>query len=365
MDRRRLVLVLCCLAQFMVILDVSIVNVALPSISADLGFSGADLQWVVNAYTLTFAGFLLLGGRAADLLGHRKVFVAGLLLFAAASLAGGLAPSQGVLVAARAAAGPRRRDRRPGDARDPHHDLRRGRRAQPRAGRLGGDGRPRRRDGRAARRRPHRAAELALDPLRQRARSGWPLAAVAVRVVADVRRDTGARRSFDLAGALTVTAGLVVLTYGIVRTEQEGWTSARTLGTLAAGLALLGAFLLIEGRFARAPLVPLRTFRVALADGRQRRRLLPRRLGVRHVVLRLALPAGRAGLHADRGGPGLPAHDRGDHPDLVLRRARRRARRRRAHARRRHGPHRGRDGALRAGSRSTGAGRPTSSCRAC
>src|SRR4051795_6552815 len=90
MDRRRLILVLCCLAQFMVILDVSIVNVALPSISADLGFTGADLQWVVNAYTLTFAGFLLLGGRAADILGHRRVFVAGLLLFAAASLAGGL-----------------------------------------------------------------------------------------------------------------------------------------------------------------------------------------------------------------------------------------------------------------------------------
>ena len=149
MDRRRLVLVLCCLAQFMVILDVSIVNVALPSISADLGFSGADLQWVVNAYTLTFAGFLLLGGRAADLLGRRKVFIAGLLLFALASLVGGLSPSQGVLVGARAAPGPRRRDRRPGDARDPHDDLHRGRRAQPRAGALGRDGRPRRRHGRA------------------------------------------------------------------------------------------------------------------------------------------------------------------------------------------------------------------------
>src|SRR6476661_137539 len=101
----RWILVLCCLAQFMVILDVSVVNVALPSIRRDLGFSAVDLQWVVNAYTLTFAGFLLLGGRAADLLGHRRVFVAGLLLFAAASLAGGLAPSQGVLVAARAAQG--------------------------------------------------------------------------------------------------------------------------------------------------------------------------------------------------------------------------------------------------------------------
>src|SRR3954447_18838921 len=94
-SRRKLwTLVLCCTAQFMVILDVSIVNVALPSIRNDLGFSATDLQWVVNAYTLTFAGFLLLGGRAADLLGQRRVFVAGLLLFGGASLIGGLSTSQ-------------------------------------------------------------------------------------------------------------------------------------------------------------------------------------------------------------------------------------------------------------------------------
>src|SRR4051812_43254620 len=105
MSRRNWTLFLCCLAQFMVILDVSVVNVALPSIRNDLGFSAVDLQWVVNAYTLTFAGFLLLGGRAADLLGHRRVFVAGLLLFALASLAGGLASSQAQLVVARAAQG--------------------------------------------------------------------------------------------------------------------------------------------------------------------------------------------------------------------------------------------------------------------
>src|SRR3954462_2912469 len=86
----------------MVILDVSVVNVALPSIRDDLGFSVVDLQWVVNAYTLTFAGFLLLGGRAADLLGHRRVFITGLLLFAAASLAGGLSQGQGQLIVARA-----------------------------------------------------------------------------------------------------------------------------------------------------------------------------------------------------------------------------------------------------------------------
>src|SRR4051794_35395772 len=105
MSRKTSTLVLCCLAQFMVILDVSIVNVALPSIRSDLGFSAANLQWVVNIYTLTFAGFLLLGGRAADLLGRRSVFIAGLLLFSAASLLGGLSTSQGMLIAARAAQG--------------------------------------------------------------------------------------------------------------------------------------------------------------------------------------------------------------------------------------------------------------------
>ena len=134
MDRRRLVLVLCCLAQFMVILDVSIVNVALPSISADLGFSGADLQWVVNAYTLTFAGFLLLGGRAADLLGRRRVFVA-----RAAAVRGRVARRRAgaeraaCSSAARAAQGLGGAIVAPGDARDPHDDLLRGRRAQPRA----------------------------------------------------------------------------------------------------------------------------------------------------------------------------------------------------------------------------------------
>src|SRR6476619_727987 len=92
----------CCVAQFMVILDLSIVNVALPSIQSSLGFSAPDLQWVVDAYAITFAGFLMLGGRAADHYGQRRTFVAALVLFAATSLAGGAAPSQGVLIAARA-----------------------------------------------------------------------------------------------------------------------------------------------------------------------------------------------------------------------------------------------------------------------
>ncbi len=101
----RATLLLACLAQFMVILDVSVVNVALPSIRSGLHFSEQDLQWVVNAYTVTFAGFLLLGGRAADLMGRRRVFVSGLVLFGAASLLGGLAQSQVTLIAARAIQG--------------------------------------------------------------------------------------------------------------------------------------------------------------------------------------------------------------------------------------------------------------------
>src|SRR3954462_14684590 len=100
-----MVLALCCLAQFMVILDVAIVNVALPAIRADLGFTATGLQWVVNAYTLTFAGFLMLGGRAADLIGRREVLAFGLLLFAFASLVGGLAQSSGMLVVARGVQG--------------------------------------------------------------------------------------------------------------------------------------------------------------------------------------------------------------------------------------------------------------------
>ena len=104
-DRRWIALILLCVAQFVVVLDASIVNVALPSIQRDLHFSQADLQWVVNAYVLLFGGFMLLGGRAADLLGRRRVFMFGLVLFSLASLAGGLATSQGVLIAARGVQG--------------------------------------------------------------------------------------------------------------------------------------------------------------------------------------------------------------------------------------------------------------------
>jgi EmrB/QacA subfamily drug resistance transporter len=257
---KSLILTLCCLAQFMVILDVSIVNVALPSIRHDLGFSATGLQWVVNAYTLTFAGFLLLGGRAADLIGRREVFAGGLLLFALASLFGGIAQTEGQLVAARAAQGLGGAVVAPATLSILTTTFTEGRernKALGLWGAMGGLG--------------GATGALLGGILTQTLTWRWILlinvpigivvALAGLRVVTRGRRDAGAARSFDLSGALTVTAGLVVLTYGIVETDVHGWGSARTLVTIALGLALLATFALIEGRLAQAPLVPLRIFR--------------------------------------------------------------------------------------------------------
>jgi EmrB/QacA subfamily drug resistance transporter len=251
-------LLLGCLAQFMVILDVSVVNVALPSIRHGLGFTESDLQWVVNAYTVTFAGFLLLGGRAADLLGRRRVFVAGLTLFALASLAGGVADSQGLLIAARAVQGLGGAVIAPASlsiltttfAEGPARN-----RAVGIWGAMGGAG---------------GAAGVLLggvitDLLSWR----WILfinvpigliAAVAARQLLLESRAAGHAREFDLRGALTATMGLSLLVLGIVRTDQTGWGDTSTLLLIAAGFALLGAFLVIEGRIARSPLMPLRIY---------------------------------------------------------------------------------------------------------
>jgi EmrB/QacA subfamily drug resistance transporter len=255
----RATLLLSCLAQFMVILDVSVVNVALPSIRHGLGFSEVDLQWVVNAYTVTFAGFLLLGGRAADLLGRRRVFVGGLMLFALASLAGGIADSQGVLIAARAVQGLGGAVIAPASLSILTTTFAEGA-ARNRAvgiwGAMGGAG---------------GAAGVLLggvitDLLSWR----WILfinvpigiiAAVAAQHYITESRNPGRAREFDLRGALAATVGLSLLVLGIVRTDQTGWGDSATLVLVAAGVALLGVFVLIEGRFARAPLMPLRIWR--------------------------------------------------------------------------------------------------------
>ncbi len=258
--RKTWTLILCCVGQFMVILDVSVVNVALPSIRANLHFCGTELQWVVNAYALTFAGFLLLGGRAADLLGRRRLLVAGLLAFAVTSLAGGLAQSKEWLTAARALQGLSGAVVAPaslsvltstfteGDERN---------RALGLWGAMGGAG--------------GAVGVLLGGVLTDLLSWRWilfiniPIGVLAglatARIVAESRADDAARRRFDVSGAVTVTLGLVVLVYGIVRTDHYGWGSARTIVTLAIGLALIALFLLIEGRLAKAPLVPLRVFR--------------------------------------------------------------------------------------------------------
>jgi EmrB/QacA subfamily drug resistance transporter len=254
----RATLLLSCLAQFMVILDVSVVNVALPAIRNGLHFTEVDLQWVVNAYTVTFAGFLLLGGRAADLLGRRKVFVSGLTLFALASLAGGLADSQSMLIAARAAQGLGGAVIAPASLSILTTTFPEGRernRAVGIWGAMGGAG---------------AAAGVLLGGILTDL-LGWRwilfinvpiglLAAVfAQRLIAEGRDPTRAR-DFDLRGALSATLGLSLLVLGIVRTDVTGWGSASTLGLIAAGLALLVVFVVIEGRFAQTPLMPLRIF---------------------------------------------------------------------------------------------------------
>src|SRR3954451_6762593 len=260
MSRKTWTLVLCCAAQFMVILDVSIVNVALPSIRRDLGFSAVDLQWVVNAYTLTFAGFLLLGGRAADLLGRRKVFIAGLLLFAFASLLGGLSTSQGMLVAARGVQGLGGAVVAPATLSILTTTFAEGaerNRALAFWGAMGGAG--------------GAAGALLGGVLTDLLGWEWiffvnvPIgvgAAIAARrFVEEGRLDVQGRRTFDLAGAIAVTAGLVLLCYGIVRTDVKGWGSAETLGAMGAGLALIAVFLVIEGRLSARPLMPLGVWR--------------------------------------------------------------------------------------------------------
>jgi EmrB/QacA subfamily drug resistance transporter len=252
-------LILACLAQFMVILDVSVVNVALPAIRNGLHFTEVDLQWIVNAYTVTFAGFLLLGGRAADLLGRRRVFVSGLILFGLASLAGGFANDQTLLIAARAVQGLGGAVIAPaslsiltttftdGPARN---------RAVGIWGAMGGAG---------------GAAGVLLGGILTDALSWrWilfinvPIALVAAflaqRMIAE-GRDRSRARNFDLSGALAATVGLSLLVLGIVRTDQTGWGSTDTLALIAAGVALLTAFVLIEGRFASHPLMPLRIYR--------------------------------------------------------------------------------------------------------
>ena len=253
-QRRTWLLIVCCVAQFMVILDLTIVNVALPAIQDDLGFSAINLQWVVIAYAIVFAGFLMLGGRAADQFGQRRTLVAALLLFSLASLAGGAAISQTMLVTARAVQGlgcalmaaaslaaitssfP------PGPARH---------RAIGWWGAMNGAG----------------GAAGALFGGIITYSLGWrwvllinpPIgiaaAIIAALVIGDRPAKAGAR--FDLAGALVLTGGLMVTAYGIVNASSYGLTTAISIVPIVGGIALTALFPVIEAR-AADPLVPLK-----------------------------------------------------------------------------------------------------------
>ena len=253
-------LIVVCLAQFMVILDVAIVNVALPSMRAGLHFSTTGLQWVVNAYTLTFAGFLMLGGRSADLLGRRRVFLSGTGLFALSSLACALADSRGLLIGARGMQGLAGAVLSPATLSIITSTLPEGparNRGLAAWGAVGGLG----------------ASSGALLGGVLTQAFGWPaifavnvplgliVVALGLRVIPPIEPSEGTRH-FDVTGALLVTAGLVSLTYGIVRTDTLGWGASGVIVPLIAGLALLGAFLLVEARFAEQPLVPLSMFRI-------------------------------------------------------------------------------------------------------
>jgi EmrB/QacA subfamily drug resistance transporter len=244
----------------MVILDVSIVNVALPAIHDGLGFSSTALQWVVNAYTLTFAGFLMLGGRSADLLGRRRVFLAGTGLFVVASLACALAASRGMLLGARALQGLGGAILSPATLSIITSSLPEGPERNRGLGLWGAMGAL------------GASSGVLLGGLLTQTLGWAAIFAVNVPlglaiVVAGLRviprsQPAGAGRSFDVAGAMLVTAGLASVTFGIVQTDTLGWGSAAVVWPLAAGTALLAAFLVVEGRIAATPLMPLSILRI-------------------------------------------------------------------------------------------------------
>jgi EmrB/QacA subfamily drug resistance transporter len=262
-------------AEFVVVLDLTIVNVALPHIQTDLGFSAAGLQWVISAYTLMFGGFLLLGGRGADLLGRRAMFMAGAALFTAASLGAGVSNSPATMIVARAAQGLGAALLSPASlallmvtfARGEGRNI-----AMGIWGALAGLG------GTFG----IVLGGLVIDGI------GWrsvffvnvPFGAAVILaapfLLTESRVRVAGKRSFDVTGALLGTGGLLLLVFALVRTQVIGWGSLAVTGSLLAGVALLAAFIFVEAR-APQPLVPLRLFRTR---------------GLRTATLALALNGG-------------------------------------------------------------------------
>jgi EmrB/QacA subfamily drug resistance transporter len=263
-DKRWIALILLCTAQFVVVLDASIVNVALPTIGEALKFSESNLPWVVNAYVLTFGGFLLLGGRLADLLGRRRVFMFGLVLFALASLAGGLAGNSGQLIAARAVQGLGAAILSPAALSIVATTFKDGAERNKALGIWGavaGSG--------------GAAGVLLGGVLTESLGWEWVLwvnvpigiaaAAIAPSLIAESRNEDD-ERHFDVAGALTITLGLSAFVFALLDAETAGWGSAQTIGTLVAAVLLIAAFVAIEQR-SHAPLVPFSIFRVRTITG--------------------------------------------------------------------------------------------------
>ena len=257
-NRRWSALALIVTAQFMVILDVAIVNVALPSIKSDLGFSQTNLQWVISAYAILFGGVLLLGGRLADLLGRRRLFVAGLALFSVSSLLCGLAWSEGSLIAFRAVQGLGGALLAPAALSLLMTTFAEGRERNLALGIYGAA------SGSGA------AVGVLLGGLLTSYLSwSWiffinvPVGIAAIALTPVLLHESRAdleHRHFDFAGAASVTAGLMLLVYAMTRATSDGWGSTSTLGLLAGAVALIAAFVGIELR-SRYPLLPLRIFR--------------------------------------------------------------------------------------------------------
>jgi EmrB/QacA subfamily drug resistance transporter len=249
-----------CLAQFMVILDISIVNVALPKIHESLGFSDTSLQWVVNAYTLTFAGFLMLAGRATDLLPRRLVFLIGVGLFTAASLGCALADGQGVLIGARAIQGFGAAVISAASLAIVTGNFKEGverNRALGLWAAMGGIG--------------GSAGVLLGGALTQG--FDWPAVFIinlpvglavlfAARRVIPHEAAVARERKLDVPGAVLISGGLTAIVYGIVRTDSLGWGATGVLIPLALGVVLLGLFTLVEGKLAADPLIPLDVFKM-------------------------------------------------------------------------------------------------------
>ena len=263
-DRKWLALILLCAVQFMVVLDVAIVNVALPTIKNALDFSDANLQWVVSAYTLTFGGFLMLGSRIADLLGRKRLFIAGLVLFSAASLACGLSQSDTQLIVFRAIQGLGAAVISPAALAILTTTFREGEernKALAIWGAIAGTG---------------GAVGVLLGGILTD-QVGWewifflnvPIGLIVIlagqRVLHESRVELGSR-SLDIAGAILVTAGLTLLVYGLVTTDTYSWGSTRVLGSLAGAAVLLAGFVAVELR-AKAPILPFSIFRLKSLTG--------------------------------------------------------------------------------------------------